>query len=701
MEKLIAIKTLAQLAELSEYLKDKDYIALDTETTGVNKGDRIIGFSVCADIDIAYYVCLAYWDSEQKKLIWRETLEGAGAFMEQLKGRLLVLQNSPFDCSMIQENFQIDLMPYVVHDTMIGGHLLNENRSNGLKERGVELFGEDAVAEQKAMKESVHKNGGVLTKEKYELYKADEDLLAHYGAKDAILTLKVFYHDVPLLFEEDLDKFFYENESMPLLRGPTYDMNTTGLRVDPEKLQKLKQTLEADCLEALGFINKEVAGHVKSKYPGTGKTNHFNVGASQQRSWLLFHQLGNFFNTLTKGGKELCKALDIKTPYTNVAKRDFIHLVTENKGKVWRESTFNKKTKKMARPKKVQDPWTYMSCGAETLAKLQDKYKWVKKYLEYAKNLKLLNTYVEGIQSKMEYNIIRPSFLQHGTTSGRYSSRRPNFQNLPRDDKRIKACIIARPGKVFVGADYAQLEPRVFASFSQDERLMGCFASGDDFYSVVGASTFGKEGLSLKKDDKNSFAKIHPDLRQLAKEDVALATVYGTTAFKMSQSTGLPPDRCQEIINDYLQSFPGVEKLMLDAHEQVKTEGRTYNLFGRPRRQPEALKIKKIYGNTQHSDLPYAIRNILNLSVNHRIQSTGASIMNRAAIRVWEECKKRHWEQVKIVMQVHDELILEGPESLGPEMAAMLKSAMEDTTVLPGVKLVAEPKIAYNLAELK
>ncbi len=694
-----------ELQELTEYIKDKDYIAFDTETTGVSKGSQIIGFSVCADIEVGYYVVLSYWDPAAQKLIDRETKQGAKAFIQALTSHPLVMQNSPFDCSMVRDNFGVDLMPHVAHDTLIGGHLLNENRPNGLKERGVELYGEDAAAEQRAVKESVHKNGGVLTKEKYELYKADEDLMAHYGAKDAILTLKVFYNDVPLLFEQGLDKFFYEDESMPLLRGPTYDMNTTGLRVDPDKLQKLKQTLEADCLEAMGFIMKEVQPHVKDKYPGTGKTNHFNVGASQQRAWLLFHKLNNTFNTLTDGGKELCKALNLKPPYTNAAKRDFIEVVTQNKGRVWAEASFNRKTKKMGRPKKVGDPWTYMSCGAETLGKLKDKYKWVAKYLEYAKNLKLLNTYVEGIQSKMEYNIIRPSFLQHGTTSGRYSSRKPNFQNLPRDDKRVKDCIIARQGKVFVGADYSQLEPRVFASQSQDIRLMRSFADGDDFYSVVGAPTFGKDGISLKKEDKNSFAQIFPDLRQLAKI-VALAIPYGATAFQLSRQIGLPEERCKEILENYLDQFPGVEKLMDDSYAQVKSEGVTKNLFGRPRRQPECLNIKKLYGNTKHSDLPYAVRNMLNLAVNHRVQSTAASIMNRAAISVWNNCRKleagdTRWKEVKIVLQVHDELVLEGPKDLAKEMCTLLKHCMEKTVELPGVALVADPKIGYSLAELK
>ena len=121
---------------------------------------------------------------------------------------------------------------------------------------------------------------------------------------------------------------------------------------------------------------------------------------------------------------------------------------------------------------------------------------------------------------------------------------------------------------------------------------------------------------------------------------------------------------------------------------------------------PMALYIDEIYGKTPHEKLPYDIRNILNLAINHRIQSTGASIMNRAAIAVWNICKDlaisdSTWYEVKIVLQVHDEIILEGPEDLKNDMVTVLKDAMENTVVLPGVDLVAEPKIASNLADLK
>lgn len=107
--------------------------------------------------------------------------------------------------------------------------------------------------------------------------------------------------------------------------------------------------------------------------------------------------------------------------------------------------------------------------------------------------MKLLSTYVEGIEERLQYGIIKPSYLQHGTMTGRYACRNPNFQNLPRDDQRIKQCVTARPGKVFVSADFSQLEPRTFASYSQDPRLMSAFDGTSDFYSVIGVEVYDKQ----------------------------------------------------------------------------------------------------------------------------------------------------------------------------------------------------------------
>ena len=306
---------------------------------------------------------------------------------------------------------------------------------------------------------------------------------------------------------------------------------------------------------------------------------------------------------------------------------------------------------------------------------------------------------------RQQYGIIRPSFLQHGTTSGRKSSRNPNFQNLPRDEKRIKKCIISRPGKVFVGADYSQLEPRVFASLSGDERLLASFKSDDDFYSVIGMEVFEKYDCEPKKDGPNAFGTKYKALRNIAKV-IALSSTYGTTAPKMAPAIGKSIEEAQEVIDNYFEKFPKVKEMMNRFHDIAKDTGRATSIFGRPRRIPKAAEIRKIYGNSKHEKLPYEARNLLNLAVNHPIQGTGASVITRAAIAF---CNKRDelaknnplWAQVKLVMEVHDELIAEGPEAIKHEIVALLKDCMENTVVLPGVSLVAEPVIANNLGDLK
>jgi DNA polymerase-1 len=234
---------------------------------------------------------------------------------------------------------------------------------------------------------------------------------------------------------------------------------------------------------------------------------------------------------------------------------------------------------------------------------------------------------------------------------------------------------------------------------------MECFASGDDFYSVVGAPIFGKTGCSMKKDDPNSFAKKYPELRNRAKV-IALATPYGRTARQQSQVMGISVEESQELINKYFEHYPKVELMMLESHEIVKRDGQVLNLFGRPRRIPAAKTINSLYGSTLHGELPYEIRTLLNLSMNHRVQSTAASITNRSAIAFHSMVKELaesdpQWKDVKLVLQVHDELVAEGPEALAEDIVAVLKSAMEDTVKLPGVALEAEPKVAKNLADAK
>ena len=706
---LIVIDTPQGIEELIEYVEKFEYVAFDTETTGLSINDEIIGVSICCEEDKAFYVLLSYFDTSTNTLGYYDNAKtNCLRLVTRLLTKKIICHNAIFDCMMVEAFFKVRLIDALHTDTMVLAHLLDENRRIGLKELGKDLFGEDSVKEQVEMKASVAANGGSLTKDNYELYKADASLIGKYGAKDAWLTLKLFYELVPQLFEQGLDSFYYEDESMPLLKGPTYDLNTTGCMIDTQALASLKKTLEAECAEAKDFIHQEISSKVKDKYPGITKKNIFNIGSSSQLSWLTFGVLGLEFGTLTPEGKVVCREMGLKLPYTTVAKRSFIALCEQRKGDIYKPAAIISGKKQSA--KKIKDPWSYIACNKEALKKHAHKYKWIEKLLDYQKKTKLLSTYVDGLQDRLSYGIMRPSFLQHGTTSGRYSSRNPNFQNLPRDDKRIKACVVARPGRCFVGADYSQLEPRVFAYFSQDERLMEVFngvnsgcndrasskqAERPDFYSTIGMAVYGKYDCTPYKDGPDSFGVKYKKLRDLSKV-IALASTYGATAFQLSSTTGKSTAETQTDIDNYFERFPGVRKMMLESHTLAKKQGYVESLFGRKRRIPEAKRIPK---GLRHDELPYEARKLLNLAVNHQIQSTGASIVNRAAIRLHNMIKDA-WMSAKIVVQVHDSLVVECDAQDAENIALLMEDAMVNTVVLSGVPLEALPKIGKNLSEV-
>lgn len=697
---LVIIDDLPALDELEAYLKDQEYVAYDIETTGVHKGAEILGISICCEEDKAYYVMHQGWSPEKQQLVRTGVPKPMLVhIVELLKDKKLVCHNGVFDCAKTESYLKVSLIESLHTDTMILAHLLDENRRVGLKELASTMFGADSTAEQQAMKDSVYANGGLLTKDKYEMYKADPRLMAEYGAMDAILTYKLFLALVPQLFEQGLDKFFYEDESMPLLRGATYQMNTVGVKVNQVRLADLKRQLEIECIEAKAFIYQEIDSHVKEKYPATNKKNSFNIGSNVQMSWLLFGKLGLEFSTLTNAGRMLCRQLGMKVPYTAVTKRQFIKDIQDMKDQTTQpEAIVNGKK---IRAKQVKDPWNYIACDKNALAKHAKAYKWISVLLEHQRKTKLLNTYVEGISSRLEYGILQGSFLQHGTTSGRYASRNPNMQNMPRDDKRIKECFVSRPGKSFVGADFSQLEVRVFASVSGDEALLESFKSGEDFYSVIGMEVFGKHDCTpFKEGSDQAFGVKYKELRKAAKE-LALASTYGASAWQLRSKLNKPEQEVQKDIDSYFENFPKVAKMMLTSHEMAKSDGQVTSIYGRPRRLPNAKKINKIYGDVPHGELPYEARSILNLAVNHRIQGTAASVCNRGMIKFVNDIKDMGIQDCYIISQIHDEIIAECRDEDVETVAVLLENAMCTGVTLPGVDLEAIPTISKNIAGLK
>lgn len=695
---LIVIDSLAGINELYSYLSDKDVVSFDTETAGLTQRDQVIGFSVCAEESKAYYIILAKWKTNPNTLEQVPGIEYhavAYTLLKDLKNKSLVMHNGVFDCMMVESNLKLSLINSLHTDTMILAHLLDENRRVGLKELGTKMYGADASAEAVAMKASILANGGLVTNGNYELYKADPKLIGVYGAKDAWLTFKLFQDLVPELVDQGLADFFYD-ESMPLLRGPTYDLNITGLQVNTVALQALKSTLKAECAEAKAFILKEIHEHTKDIWPGTTKANTFNLGSNQQLSRLLFGLYGLDFSKLTKGGKDVCKTLGLKLPYAPAARRNFLSICQQKKDYIYQPE--GKINGKVVKAKKVRDVWCYVACDKETIKKVAHKYKWIEKLLEYQTKMKLLSTYVEGIEERIQHGVMRSSYLQHGTMTGRYASRNPNLQNLPRNDQRVKNCFMSRPGKVFVSADFSQLEPRVFASYSKDPRLMSAFDGTSDFYSVTGMDVYDKSDCTPQKDGSpNAFGVKYKSLRDDAKT-FTLATAYGATPAQLASKLGKSIDDTAALMVRYFERFPGVRKMMLEAHELAKDNGFVTNIFGRKRRIPEAKRIVKLFGNKEHWDLPYDARKLLNMSCNFRIQSTAASIVNRSAIAFYEACQTAEID-CRLVSQIHDELVVECDIMDAEDVAILLQSSMEGTVELPGVTLEAIPRITKTLAK--
>ncbi len=756
-EELIVLTEAQQILDVLPYLDQFDRFTFDTETTGTTRDAEIIGASLCAEEHKGYYFVVSKWDPVTKQLVRNQAARQALAqIVAKLREKQLIMHNAPFDCRIAKDAFGIELMPSVLCDTMIAAHILDEEGTRALKDLGVKYGVQGAKDEQAIMKASVIANGGIWqdkkTKAIKEMFKADFQLIGRYGAKDAILTMKVFNAQMDQLFAEDLQEFFFNDECMPLLRDVTYDLNETGLRVDVAKLKQYELEMTHEINRLRGEIIEDVSGYVRER-------PQFKLGSTEQMAWLLFVKLNQKFRSLNDGGKELAKKLMGKAPYSDAEKRRFIQAVTQERARLierrlrtkpeverWiapikadikTAQAFKRKAspeekieadviikelkdeiKKIKAPLKKLDseirkmvPEKYIQVDKASLKDLSGRYDWVKKLLKLKSEDKLLTTYVRGLLDRVRYGIVYPRFNQTGTDSGRYSSSDPNFQNLPRDDKRIKSCILARLGKSFIGADYSQLEPRVFASVSQDPRLLECFRNGEDFYSVVGIGIFGRSECSAYKKDKNAFAEMFPDERQIAKA-VCLAAAYGTTANKLAQTLRHPDGtpfsvkECQAIIDRYFEQFPGVRTMMLDSHNYAKKNGKVFNLYGRPRRLPAAIRIAKMFPNVDHSDLEYQYRTTLNLSMNFRVQASAASIVNRACIAFKTAVKEKamndsRWLDVFVVSQIHDEIIVEAPDELAEEAKVMLRYAMESTTELPGVALVAEPKIAKVMSELK
>ena len=301
---------------------------------------------------------------------------------------------------------------------------------------------------------------------------------------------------------------------------------------------------------------------------------------------------------------------------------------------------------------------TGYSTNAEVLESLAPDYPIVSEILEYRALTKLKSTYCDGLLKVIgEDGRVHSSFNQTETRTGRISSSEPNLQNIPVRSslgKEMRKFFVAKEGCVLVDADYSQIELRVLAHMANDKNMIEAFNSGEDIHAITASQVFG---LPLMM--------VTPELRSRAKA-VNFGIVYGIGAFSLSKQIGVSVSQADSYIKDYLKNFSGVDSYMKKVVESAKKNGYVETVFNRRRYLPE---IQSSNGNVRASGE--------RMAMNMPIQGTAADIIKIAMIRVYDALEKMNLK-AKLILQVHDELIVEAPEDEKEIVRAILKREMEN-----------------------
>lgn len=305
---------------------------------------------------------------------------------------------------------------------------------------------------------------------------------------------------------------------------------------------------------------------------------------------------------------------------------------------------------------------TGYSTAAEVLEKLAPDYPIVEKILEYRQYTKLKSTYADGLATYIgEDGRIHGTFNQTITATGRISSTEPNLQNIPvrmELGRLIRKVFIPEQDFVFVDADYSQIELRILAHCSGDKRLIEAYIDAKDIHRITASQVF-----------HTSFEDV-TDLQRRNAKAVNFGIVYGISSFGLSQDLSITKKEAATYIEQYFKTYPGIKLFLDDTVAFAKKEGYVVTLFGRRRPVPELASsnfMQRSFGER--------------VAMNAPIQGTAADIMKIAMIKVNQQLKNNHMKS-RLVLQVHDELLIEAHKDEVEEVKRILKASMEDAAEL-------------------
>ena len=309
------------------------------------------------------------------------------------------------------------------------------------------------------------------------------------------------------------------------------------------------------------------------------------------------------------------------------------------------------------------------STTAEILEKIKNDHPIVPKILEYRSITKLHSTYCEGLlKAVSEDGRVRSTFNQTETRTGRISSLEPNLQNIPvrsEEGRELRKFFIAKPGYVLLDSDYSQIELRVLAHMAGDKAMISAFNSGEDIHTKTAGEVFDMPPLL-----------VTPKMRSSAKA-VNFGIIYGIGAFSLAQDIGVSRAEAARYIDGYFATYPQIKQFMEDTVHSAKEKGYAQTMFGRRRYLPE---LKSSNGNLR----AFGER----VARNMPIQGTAADIIKLAMVKTRQSLALNGLD-ARVILQVHDELIVEAEESIASKAAEILEYEMENAVKL-AVPLIAE-----------
>ena len=762
---------------LHQHILDSDVIAVDTETTGLNpRKNKIIGWSVSGDEGVGFYLPTLVFDYEKDELVLQE-INGQSTevisknLIKLLIGKKLVFHNASFDVQFIKNYFGIDLLPSVYVDTGLLVHTVYEEGAFGFgnpfglksiaimnqKELGLDVQ-EAANKEQIELKESIKKNGGSTTKALYEIFKADLDILSKYASADTDLTLRICNLYLKKLKVEGLEKFFFEDEVMPIYREVTVPMEAHGVDLDMELIEKVHGEIIIDQKKNKEIVMKSLLdiSEVKEwimdtafkEYPPSHKGNWAQRLAQRYSLNLPKSEKTGKYSITQKHVEALEDSVAkqyLMTGDINVLEDIEVARISMT---MWKETNDGDYINIQSKKQLGEIVFKYMGItpkvkGANTksgrdkfdmdmVKELAKDYPWAENLRVYNRLLKIKSTYVDRFRDRQEDGRYYFYFKQNGTVSGRYGS---DAQQLPKPLEEgeeapiimkyvnvVRKFLIAGDGRKVIDADYESLEPHCFASVTGDTALQEIFNKNWDFYSTVAIKTEKlnedrvrfPNGVSADKSAPNYLKKLDAPARNKAKA-YSLGIAYGMEAYALKMTLGVDQKTAEKLVQGYLDGFPQLKEWRENSRLQVKAHGYIKNYVGRVRHLPKVQKtyikfqdkmmdwrfrkdLEKTYGKDVVLQAYRDYRNGLNNCLNFQLQSLAAAVVNRAALKINLKAKELGIDAI-CQAQVHDQLIVNVDEKDAEMFAPYVQDIMENTTKLPGVTLKAPPEIANNWAE--